>query len=306
MKKLTGIAICAALVLGAIVTSFHSAADARGHRQPTPPPSAATGKPLTGVNYGNHLTPNTYSATAATADFAELKADGITDIRVATQCYDNCGGWLDMTKQVALQAKASGLTVMWGVDSSNTALTQSAWQSFLNASPSVVKWCSDNKIDYCEVGNEEDDHVAKGFSPTTLRTMLKAEATTLKSLYPNQKLTYSATQSNIVNWMDAGAFDKVGFNLYSWSGSPFQTDVTKVKANPKGIVTEWNLDDGINNVNGNQTAYANGLVNDRNILEAAGLTNYFFTLRGGANGIGTNWGLWNGNTRSQAWTSLIQ
>lgn len=291
MKKLTGIAICAMLAFGAIVTTFSK---------------VGAVAPLYGVNYGNQLTPRNYRASAVSADLDELKRANVTHIRIATECYDNCGGWLDMTKQVAVAAKQRGFAVIWGVDSSNGALTQQTWQAFLNASPSIVKWCSDNKMDYCEVGNEEDDHVAKGFSPTTLRTMLKAEASTLKNLYPNQKLTYAATQPNIVNWMDAGAFDVVGFNLYGGNDTEFKQGITQAQQNPKAIVTEWNLDQGINSVNGSQTKYASSLVNRRNWLNQANLPNYIFTLRGGANGIDNRWNLWNGSTRTLAWKQLIK
>lgn len=260
--------------------------------------------PLYGVNYANDMRPSNYKASKVDADFKELKASGVNNIRLATVCYDNCGGgYITMTKAIALQAKKQGMNVMWGIDTSAQPIDMGIWTKFLNAADGYVKWANDNNIDFINYGNEEDNRVDnKTITKEYLHDSYLAKIAQLKTAYPNQKIIYAASQDNIGRWQNTGQLDAIGFNLYGGSDAEFREGIALTKATPKAVVTEWNLDNGYRGLS--QKKYAAQLLIRRNWLNDAGLKSYVFALR--TTPQDDRWALWVGNTRREAWKAIIK
>lgn len=260
---------------------------------------AATSK-VYGVNYGHNFAGHTYSQSQASADLDELKADGVQAIRVYVGTAGT--GEVDFTKQLALLAKQKGFVVTWGVCTGGNDRTTSSWSKYLSGLDSYAAWANQNHIDYFTLGNEEE--LNTGLPHSTVQAGVRNEAAVLAAKYPQLKTTYAAAAypADVTAWSNTGALSQVGFNLYV----DFPNMTKTIAKNPKAVLSEWNTDDGINAVNGNQTQWANALVADRNAINAAGLKAYLFVIRGNGGGIDNRWSMWVGTTRQPAWKALLQ
>lgn len=239
-----------------------------------------------GVNYGHNFAGHTYSPTQAGKDLDELKKAGVQAIRLYVGTYNNPE--VDWTKKLAILAKQKGFIVTWGICSAGEN-----FQGFLNSVDDYAKWAKDNNIDYFTIGNEEPDNNA-----------IRDKAQEVKTLYSDLKITYAtaAYQENINYWSNAGALDTIGFNVYV----DFQNLTNQIKQNPKGIISEWNTDNGIRWARGSETRWAKELVKDRNIINTSGVKAYLFVIRGNGGGINNDWSMWVGSIRREAWKQLIR
>ena len=295
MKTLTGRIICGLLVIAAIVVTMHPAASARQrNRAPAPPPPRG----LYGVNYYT----TDHSPSAVAKDLDELKADNVKSLRFTISTWNEGHS---VFQDEAVAARAKGFETIWGV-ATDGPTNPTQWNAFLASINGKAAWAN-GKIDYFAIGNEEELKVTGGLTVAKVRADLKAKAAEIKGLYPSLKLTYAlaAYPNDVTAWLsDTGSFDTVGFNIYG----DYDNLARQISANPKSIVSEWNTDNGIQAVRGNQTKWATTLVADRDVLNKYGLKHYIFLLRGNPKGVDEtyNYALWSGKTRTQAWTSLIK
>lgn len=273
---------------------------ARRHHNPPPPPPPVSGHGIYGVNYGHNFAGNTYDPNLATADLNELKVAGVQAIRIYMGTSGNYE--VNFTEQLATLAKSKGFIVTWGICTGGSVSTTPGWNAYLASVNAYAAWANSNGVDYFSLGNEEE------FVPlptTTIENGIRSKAAELKTLYPNLKLTYAAAAfPNLVTaWLNnTGSLDQVGMNVYV----DFQNITNQLRTNPKMVISEWNTDNGINYVNGSESRWATELVNDRNIINTSGVKAYLFVIRGNGGGINDDWSMWIGNTRRQAWGSLIQ
>lgn len=247
--------------------------------------NAATPK-IYGVNYGHNFAGKRYDPVLASKDLNELKAAGVQSVRIYVGTPGNPE--VDMTKQLALLAKSKGFSVIWGVSSDGQG-----FNSVDDILP-YAQWADENHIDYFTVGNEEPDNA-----------VVNSLAVIINFHYPNLKLTtaVAAYQENINYWSSGfRALDTVGFNVYV----DFGNLTYQIKQNPRGYISEWNTDGGLDAVGGSQSRWARELVKDRNIINNSGLKAYLFVIRGNGGGINNDWSMWVGSTRRLAWQQLLK
>lgn len=260
---------------------------------------SAQGK-IYGVNYGHNFAGHTYSATQANKDLDELKAAGVTAVRL----YIGTAGTDEQvfTEKLAILAKQKGFIVTWGVCTGGSVNTAAEWSTYLHNLDGYAAWANANKVDYFTLGNEEE--LKPGHTHLQVQNDIRTVAAHLKTVYPNLKTTYAAAAypADVTAWSNTGQLDEIGFNLYV--DFPNMTKV--IAQNPKAVLSEWNTDDGLNAVHGSQSRWASALVADRNAINAANLKAYLFVIRGNGGGIDDRWSLWVGNTRRQAWASLLK
>lgn len=274
------------------------------HHKPAPTPvpgadpSPVSNSPIWGVNYGHNFAGHAYYASLATSDLDELKAAGVKAIR--TYIPEIGTSDVDFTQKLALLAKSRGFIVTWGVCTGGGVTTSRAWSKYLASLEAYAAFAATNGVDYFTMGNEEEFNL----DSTTIQNGIRTKAAQLKCNHPNLKLTYAAAASpdNITAWLaNTGVLDTIGMNVYvDYTGI---TD--RLKVNSKMTITEWNTDDGLNFVNGDQTKWADALVPIRDTINASGIPAYLFTTRGGGGGIDDTWSMWVGDTRRPAWSALL-
>lgn len=293
-----------AFLLSLLILATPGVAVARHRRGPPPTPTPIPTPPLPisnkiyGVNYGHNFAGHPYDATLANNDLNELKAAGVKSVRL----YMGTSGQsdVDVTKTLAILAKTKGLITIWGVCTGGSVSTVTQWNAYLASLNGYAQWANDNGVDYFSLGNEEEFQI----TPSTVQSGIRTKAAQLKALYPSLKLTYAtaAEPAWISAWSNTGSLDSVGFNLYV----AFQDLTNQIKQNPKGYISEWNTDDGLNAVGGSQSKWATTLVKDRDIINTSGVKAYLFVLRGNGGGIDDRFSFWTGSTRRAAWTALLQ
>lgn len=277
-----------AIISGLLVLWSATAA----HAQATPK--------IYGVNYGHNFAGHRYDATLASRDLDELKAAGVQAVRIYVGTAGT--GEVDFTKQLAVLAKQKGFVVTWGVCTGGNARSSSSWSKYLSGLDAYAAWANQNKVDYFTLGNEEE--LNTGLSHKQVQDGIRSAAARLAVTYPKLQTTYAAAAypADVSAWSNTGQLDQVGFNLYV----DFPNMTKTIAKNPKAVLSEWNTDDGINAVGGNQTKWASALVADRNAINAAGLKAYLFVVRGNGGGIDDRWSLWTDSTRRPAWKALTQ
>ena len=261
-----------------------------------------------GVNYGHHL--GTFDESTVTSDLQFLKGNGITKVRVAMPTYSS-STTIEKVRSVALVAKRLGMYVMYGVTAgSGSAFSASQWTAFKAQVLIEAAWASTNGISEFSLGNEEELH-NDDIDPTdaTIRTDIKALATTIKGLYPSLTISYQTAQTHITNWTNDGKgdLDKIGFNCYG-GASTFYTDVKSIVTNfgSAGFVSEFSTNSGISTDSEQQ--WESRIRARRNLLQELGISSgYFFAFTDGSFGLPTDvWAIKKSDgTYRQALNSLI-
>lgn len=270
----------------------------------TKPTTTTTTVPVTsgriwGANYGHNFAGHTYDSNLASADLNELKAAGVVSIRIYIPTPNT--GEVAFTQQLALLAKSKGFQVVWGMCTGGSVTNAAGWTSYLASLDTYAAWANSNGIDYFTLGNEEE------FLPlpaSTIQGDIRNKAAALKKSFPNLKLTYAAAAfpANVSAWLaNTGVLDNVSMNVYV----DFANITSQLASNPKMSISEWNTDNGIAAVNGDETAWAAALVPIRNTINNSGVHAHLFVIRGGGGGIDDSWSMWLGTTRRAAWKALI-
>jgi hypothetical protein len=184
-----------------------------------------------GVNYWPGLGMNlgsTFNFTAAypsaqvVADLAYLKACGFTAIRVAMPDYADAGGVANM-RRLALDAKAAGFYVSYGVTAAGTMNATTFNGAYQTAVYAEAAWARTNRIDEFHVGNEIENHIDNTtVTQADVRAWCRAAATAVKNAGYTGVVSYCVPQgftTKSAAWAaDAaaglGGLDLLGLNVY--------------------------------------------------------------------------------------------
>lgn len=235
------------------------------------------------VNYG-HFT-KTYNDFAPggkiPTDFANLKADGITCIRIVLDnFFGNSATTTDL--DLATTSVADGFYTIYGTTIGSPNISSSTVDSYMTFTrstmePLMQQW----NISEFTMGNEEEYHVDNSsISTTTLQNDLNALAGQVKALGYTGKVSYQTEQGQIANWNALGLrnLDLIGFNVYSSFAAIAASIVSDFGS--AGYISEWNPSfQGINGYS-SQNYWAADAQNVQKILIASGISRYYwFTYR---------------------------
>lgn len=248
-----------------------------------------------GMNYG-HFTGggSSFNQTVVDADMAYLYSKGVRYIRVAMTSANYATNVAD-TKSVALRAKAAGMYVIWGLTVQNP-ITPTNWTAYKAAWDANASWANANGIDEFSLGNEEELH-NDDISPTdtTIRSDIRAGATTLKASYPSLNLSYQSSggSSHESTWVSEGkgGLDRIGFNEYDTINNFTSRLATLYAGFGSNVdITEWSsLTLGIADWSGDSRRFAREISDRFKIIKDSGIGRaYYFTYKDGAFGVTQN------------------
>lgn len=250
-----------------------------------------------GMNVGNDVDGATgsYPAAENARDLAYLR-QYVNKIRVKLEYHLDVDG-VGYSKQYALDAKAMGFYVIWGVvaGAESSAADYATWRD--TSVPAAALWASENGIDEFQVFNEEDmwagrgNYDGGGISDTDVRADVLTLATTFKAAYPNMRITGSSGQETILGWQTAGTgdFDRFGFNVYDHDDFPGTLDYFQsVIGADKFFVTEWAYTSPYEDSGLSDDDYKAEIAARLQALKDRDIEGYFFTWRSPDYGAGND------------------
>lgn len=237
------------------------------------------------------------------ADFAILKAAGVTKVRILQASYNwwvdngDAFNYNDYSKALALRAKQWGFYVIWGVCAGRARINDAEdWDDFVNNSNYGVlvhsDWAAANGIDLFQYMNEEEAFLQSSiYSMSDMRTMSRTLATTLKARHPNLKIIRNIDNVNWFTWTTdlggngagAGDNDFIGLNCYATyvKDNDFNQRATawKTAFGDKAIITEWNCSASSGEF-GNEELETTKIAKRQKMLQDLNYTSaYFFCTR---------------------------
>lgn len=250
----------------------------------TNPPAASSMSQLTAsthaggwcIGYGYQSLKNgSYDMTQVDNDLAYLKSHGITCVRLAFY-----GQNADITKPVALAAKAKGFYVEIGNDGDPSGIDYAAGVI------AEATWAQANHIDQVSIGNEasKDAHTQQA---------LAALSCNVRKVYSGviSYDTYLATSGfdDIQAWaQNRGCLDKLGLNIYSAYASTLSEANSLLPGHWYISETNLDCDTGICAID---SQWASGLSTILNIERTYNVPLYVFAYSAGGDGVNPWWGI---------------
>lgn len=247
-----------------------------------------------GINYGYQ---NMYDPAVAESDFAFLKAQGVTRLRIAMGGYDSALRTAN-GQDMVFRALSHGFYVLWGysTDVGKPYLTASIWSAYKDAVINqLAPWAQQNGLPELCIGNE-CDYQADGTTLTAaqVRADIRAMATTVKANGYTGKVSYNTTI--ITSYYDAwvsegiGDLDLIGWNSYD-TLTNFQNRSPLIVSNfgNTGYVSEFGcIQYGYPDYN-DETLWYNDVVARIASMRNTGISaGYFFCYRDGGYGLTPN------------------
>lgn len=250
-----------------------------------------------GMNVGNDADGSTldYPAAENARDLAYLR-QYVNKVRVKLEYHLDTVG-VGYSQQHALDAKAMGFYVVWGVvaGSVSTAADYATWRDV--SVPAAAAWAAAHGIDEFEVFNEEDLWASLGgydggaITAADVQIDVSNLASTLQGLYPNMRISGSTAQGMILDWQALGVvdFDRFGFNVYDHDDFPGTLDYFQgVIGADKFFVTEWGYTTPYEDSGLSDAAYKAEIAARLQALKDRDIEAYFFTWRSPAYGAGND------------------
>lgn len=267
----------------------------------------------TGINYG-HDTQNgvpTYpngivKTQQFNQDLQAIRGMGITKLRIAMNDYSYAAG-IAMSKALALQAKAMGFYVAWGVDVPGGfgQAKDSTWAAYVKAVYLAADWAQANRMDEFMISNEIE------YSQTVTHNLTNA-VDKLLSLGAGVKLNHFFKNVSTAVGQDSlesewiakgrGYIDLMGYNVYGTNGdfTDWKNKITTFHTafGDHFQVSEWNLNSNWSQFPPDPAVQVSDIADRVNWLSTSGVNlAYFFNWRWDDNN--GNFGLFvGGNARS--------
>lgn len=285
-------------ILTLLGISFASVAFARGYHRPYTPPApvpAPTPAPVSGmcINYGHDVT--TYDLTAngqVAQDLAKLKAAGITCLRLAYTSWTS-----PQTQALALFSESKGFSVIMGGNwwLNGPTLTASEVGSYESQVLAGAQWAQTNGIHQYSIGNEQESYLS-GISVKQWASDLQTICLAVRRVYSG-KISYEMNSQYLSQYISAGGVPCLtyfGLNLYGGYQYNLATAQQAMAAfgTSHVYISETNCD--VSNPStgcADDATHAAEVKNDAVKLLSLGIPEYFFTFRGGADDVATNWGI---------------
>jgi hypothetical protein len=245
-----------------------------------------------GMNYGHQTT---YDSTQAESDYTYLYSIGVTRVRIAMPTYSATTS-ITNCQDMVTRALNHGMYVVWGVATGAGvgALNATTWAAFKSyVTGTLAPWAQANGLPELCLGNEAD-YEADGTTLTaaTVRSDVRAMATTVKSGGYTGKVSYSTTVLNLASWASEGigSLDLIGFNSYD-TLTNFKTRNPTIVADfgSKAYISEFGcITNGFSDYN-DESAWYTDVINRVSSMQSAGVNcGYFFCYRDGGFGVTAN------------------
>ena len=173
-----------------------------------------------GMNYGHQISVASYDTAQIDSDFAYLKANGITKIRIAFPGYSDIG-MISHCQDMVKRALAKGFYVVWGVATGvGSGLTADSWAAYkTSVAEDLVSWAQSNRLSELCIGNECDIEIdGRTLTASTVRSDIRSLANTVKSKGFTGKVSFSTAAffTSITSWTTEGigSLDCIGWNSY--------------------------------------------------------------------------------------------
>lgn len=201
-----------------------------------------------GINYGQQTQSGADPSSYLDNDLTLLWNAGVRRIRVAMSSYTYATG-VDISKTIALAAKAKGFYTVWGVHASGR--NDGNWAAYASAINDAADWAWNSgspRIDEFMCGNENEASWNISGTLTTPVTKILAVASDVKTNHFLGNVSYAMAQDSLEStWRSGGigSLDFLGYNVYGSSGSfsDFKSKILTNKATfgNKLYLSEWNL-----------------------------------------------------------------
>lgn len=213
--------------------------------------------------------------------------------------FDDSSGNIANGQDMVARALAHGFYAVWGVvvgygSGTITATRWSAGKSYITGT--LAPWAQNNGLsELCLTNESELDVDGTTITAATIRSDIRAMASTIKSGGYTGKLSYSTASTGIYRtpWITEGigALDYIGFNSYDNFTNFNNTNkilMTSSLANSVYISEFGSNGGGYSDFN-NETAFYNDTVDRINSMRNTGInTGFFFCYRDGGYGVPSN------------------
>lgn len=238
-----------------------------------------------GMNYGNDFD---LTEVNVASDLDEIKAAGITKIRIAIPGFLIDSSYIDYCHNVIAAAQNRSLETLWGLTAGATTMTSSNWSDYSNAVKVQALWGQNNGLDAFCIGNELEAKIdGSTLTAPQLKNNLRTLATECQAIFTRGRISYAVSQGNQAGWITENNLEDIDdltvnvYGSYTNTGN-FKTKLTDMvnAFGERTYITEWNLDSTWSNFVNTDEWETREIAARQEIVKDSGVSKaYFFTWR---------------------------